>query len=131
MSLISKKFPLHIFPLFVHVFYADTLEESYEAFRKKYHTNFDDVHKFGAMAFHCTDQDYNYPNLIALILAKDKIKTPVATIMHECNHAAMYALDTCGVPISKPNSEIFCYVSEYIFKQTCKILGVSLDIPNQ
>lgn len=37
------------------------------------------------------------------------------TIAHECVHAAMFILDSCGVEISQKNDEALAYLVEYIY----------------
>ncbi len=50
------------------------------------------------------------------------IKEPasLATLMHECVHAAMYVFDFVGVDISIQNEEAFCYYAECLFRNYIK-----------
>ena len=45
-----------------------------------------------------------------------------STIVHECIHAALGVFKEIGVEDMFENQKPFCYLTEYIFEELCKIL---------
>lgn len=45
----------------------------------------------------------------------------LSVFMHECNHAAMYTMEKCGVDVSVKNHEAFNYLAMYIFEEFLKM----------
>jgi hypothetical protein len=45
----------------------------------------------------------------------------IATLVHECVHAAMAVLDDKGVPISRENDEALAYTIDYLFATLRKV----------
>jgi hypothetical protein len=48
-----------------------------------------------------------------------KSKSDVSVIYHEVNHIVFYILDLLHIEITSYNSEVFCYISQYLVKQIC------------
>jgi len=46
----------------------------------------------------------------------------LSVLSHECNHITIDVLDRVGIPLTPDNQETLCYLQEYYFRESLKMI---------
>ena len=96
-------------------FFIGTDEKKLKDYLKKKYslTDFETAGNDGLVGITSDDQ-------YEIILIYVRNRNDILSLHHECNHAAMFALDARGVEIDTSNHEAFTYLSDEIFSYAIK-----------